>query len=207
MLCLLAACVFAAAQGHGSNKGFRFAGSDGGSLVQLALRPDVQKELALTEEQKAKLDDLESRMQAQVKADLEAMEKSGESDPDKMRSTIGATGDKFAGELPNVLSADQNKRLLGLMLQRAGYGAVLRKDIQEALGVTDEQRTAFAAANKALLASFDDMRTMKMSMEEMRKMSQDKVNERNAAIEKALTVEQRTKFEAMKGAPFEFEKN
>jgi hypothetical protein len=194
------------AQGHGNSMHFRFAGADGGSMVQLALRPDVMKELAITSDENTKLLDLEKRMQDAVTANLDSFSKSGETDPNKMRDAIGATGDKFAMELPSILTADQAKRLRELLIQKNGYGALNRKDLQEELALTDDEKAKLSAANGDMLKAFDGMRTSStMDPKMMRKAVQEAIDARNKAIESALTDDQRSKFEAMKGTPFTFD--
>ena len=198
ILAALATAALSAAQGHGQPHRFRFAGSDGGSLVQLALRPEVQTELALTLEEKSKLSALEAGMQAEVTADFVAMQKSKTTDPNKMRGTVSNTGDKFAKALPGILTKPQNTRLHQLMLQKAGYGAVLRDDVKAQLHVTAAQKTKIAKAEADLLAGFDKIRAGgkadPMAM----------VAARDKAVQKALTPAQQKRFEAMKGKPFKF---
>ncbi len=197
---LVTAAAFATAQGHGTAHRFRFAGSDGGSLVQLAERPEVQTELGLTNEEKAKLSALENGMQAQVTANFEAMQKSKTTDPNKMRGTISATGDKFARALPGILTKPQYKRLQELMLQKAGYGAVLRDDVKAQLHVTAAQKTKIAKAESDLLAGFDKIRANGMGKANPMAM----VAARDKAVQNALTPAQQKQFEAMKGKPFKF---
>jgi len=202
---LLLTAAFASAQGHGGPH-FRFAGSDGGSMVQLALRADVQKDMGVSGDQKSKLVELEQRMQDAVAANLQEFEKNKESDPNKMRDAIGATGDKFAAELPTVLTADQAKRLKQILIQKAGYGYVQRKEVQDELGLSDDQRAKIATAQADLLKAFDGFRTSStMDPKMMRKASQEAIEARNQAIADALTADQRAKFEEMKGAPFTFD--
>src|SRR5690349_13446741 len=107
--------AFSAAQGHGGMH-FRFAGSDGGTLVQLAQRDDVQKELAVTDEQKTKLADVEDRMEKDIESNFADMESKHVEDPNVMRHTISDVGEKFAKELPSVLSEGQAKRLMELLI-------------------------------------------------------------------------------------------
>ncbi|MEA2552697.1 MAG: hypothetical protein QOJ65_873 [Fimbriimonadaceae bacterium] len=197
----------AIAQGHGGPRKFRFAGADGGSMVQLALRPDVQKEIAATDEEKAKLADLEERMQAQVQADFEAMAKANESDPNKMRGKIGATGDTFAEELPKILTVPQTQRLHELLIQKVGDSALLRKDVQQELGLTDAQLAQVADAEAGLLKAFDGMLNAEkpLTRDEMRAVSAKAMADRNEKLQKMLTDKQKADFKAMAGKPFTFE--
>ena len=192
--------------GHGTAMHFRFAGSDGGSMVQLAMRPDVQKELALTPDEETKIADLNDRMLTQVTSDFQKMQSDGVQDPNKMRDTISGTGNKFATELPTILTADQNKRLFELLLQRSGYSALERADVQTALGFTDDQKAKVDAAQKALLSAFDDLRTKNFnSREELQAAAKSAMDTHTDALKAILTPDQATKFDAMKGKPFTFE--
>ena len=199
---LISAFVIAAAtsvaQGHGPARHFRFAGSDGGSMVQLALKPEVQTELGLSATQKSKLSALEAAMQAEVSADFAAMQKSKVSDPNKMRGTVSATGDKFARALPTILNSAQNKRLHQLVIQKAGYGAVLRDDVKNELHLTAAQRAKVAKAEADLLAGFDKIRSGAKADPMAMVAARDK------AVGDALTRAQKKQFEAMKGKPFKF---
>ena len=203
----LALAALSVAQGHGGQH-FRFAGSDGGTLVQLAQRPDVQKELAVTDAEKSKLADLETRMEDAVSKDFETLMSSNEQDPNKMRTTISSTGDMFANELPNILTADQYKRLMELLIQRAGYSALERKDVQDALGFTGDQKTKVNDAQTALLKAFDSLQANDQGdVVKMKADAKAAMQTHSDALKNILTPDQATKFEAMKGKTFTFDED
>lgn len=199
LIAMAAGAALSFAQGHGPAHHFRFAGSDGGSMVQLALQPDVQTELKVTADQKTKLAALENAMQTEVSADFAAMQKNKVADPNKQRGTISATGDKFAKSLPSILNKDQYSRLRQILLQKAGYGAVLRPDVQEDLGLTKAQKAGVAKAEADLLAGFDKFAKGDRSGDPMAM-----VRARDKAVGDVLTAKQKAKFDAMQGKPFKF---
>lgn len=190
---------------------FRFFGADGGSLVQLSIRNDVQKELKVSDEQKTKIADLDHRMQSQIIDKMTEMSKDDKLTPNEMRGGISAIGEKFAVELADVLTADQKKRLLEVLLQQVGYLAVQREDIQDKLGLSEPQRSQVKQAQHDATARLDKIRERmmkeEMSPEERKKISDANIEAHKAAIAAALTDEQRAKFKEMQGAPFEFEKD
>ena len=185
--------------GQGHTKGhFQFQGSDGGSLVQLAQRPEVQKELKVTASQKAKLTDLENRLEDAVMSDFKK-----DLPTDKMRTTVMNTGNGFADELPKILTPAQNKRLLGLLIQKANYSALERDDVQKDLGFSKAQKGKVDAAQADLLKSFDAVQTQKNKNAAML-MVRSAMARHAAALKAIMTKSQEKKFEAMKGKPFTF---
>jgi hypothetical protein len=202
---LLTAAAFSVAQGHGGMH-FRFQGSDGGTMVQLAQRPDVQKELGATPDETTKLADLETRMETAVGAGMTDLTKGDNPDPNTIRNGIQAIGDKFALELPTILTADQDKRLRELLIQRAGFSAAQRKDVQDELGLTDDQRAKIKGATADMLKTFDGLRG-EVDAKKIQDEAKAAIDTRNKAIEDAMTPDQRTKFEAMKGKPFTFDED
>jgi hypothetical protein len=198
----LATAALSLAQGHGGSR-FMFGATDGGSMVQLLLRDDVLKELAVTDDQKSKINALESRLDAQVVADFEKLQKDNVGDPDTMRGAISSTGDKFAKELPDILTADQFKRLRQLLIQKTGYSTLGRKDIQEELGFSDEQRQKVKDAQRALLDAFDGL--MGEPAEKRMSIVKDAREAHQKTLKEILTADQFAKFDEMKGKPFIFE--
>ena len=193
----IAAAAIAVAQGHTSGH-FRFQGSDGGSLVQLAQRDDVQKELKVNGAQKTKLADLENKLEAAVQTDMQHM-----SSVDNMRNTVMNTGNDYAKKLPSILDATQNKRLLQLLIQQAGYSSLERSDVQKDLGFSKAQSAKVDTAQTTLLKSFDAVQKQNNKKAAML-MVQSAMMKHTADLKAVLTKSQASKFEAMKGKPFAF---
>ena len=183
----------------GGRGGFQgFGGRGGGdSLVELALRDDVGKALEIVGPQK---DDIE-KIRESVRESMGDMREKLQGVPRedmfaKMRELIAEANEKGEKELADVLLPHQMSRLKQLQFQRRSQGgasrALGREDIREELGLTDAQMGDIQeAAEKAQ----EELR------EEMAKLRA----EAEKKILAVLTPEQRKKWEAMAGDPFEFE--
>lgn len=191
------------AQGHGGPRRFMFGATDGGSLVQLLLRKDVLKELAISADQVAKINDLESRLDKQVQADFQKLSDDKVEDADTMRGTISKTGESFAKELPDILTKEQATRLRQILIQKTGYSTLGRKDIQEELGFSDEQKQKVKDAQRALLNSFDAL--MEQPEEKRGEIVKAAREKHQQDLKSILSSEQSAKFDEMKGKPFTFE--
>jgi hypothetical protein len=189
--------AMAPAQRQAKTVRYRFGGADGGGMFQLALRPDVQNELKITQVQHRELAAVDKKMQSKVADILTAKH------PTNIGTAIAATGESFAAQLPTILKPAQYTRLRGLLLQKASFTALMRKDVQTDLAFTKEQRLKVVAAQAALAAKFKTIQKLK-DRKAMRPQIIAAVNAHNEALQAILTTEQAAKFETMKGKPFKF---
>jgi Spy/CpxP family protein refolding chaperone len=171
------------------------AGGPGGprgmSMGQLLMADEVQKALKLTDEQKTK-----------IKAVFEDMRKSfadrgGPESFQKLRETT-------AKKINDVLDDGQRKRLMGILIQVQGAGAVNDPAVAKELNITDEQKKKLEEARP----SFRPMReggeaggqnAARGSREEMQAKMEKAREQSNKMIMDILTPEQQKKLESLKG--------
>ena len=168
----------------------------GFSPATIAALDEVQGELKLTDEQKTEIetinDDTRSAMRELFNSgdgpNFEAFE--------KLNQEATAKVDK-------VLDAGQVKRLQEITLQVNGASALNDSAVREQLHFTDEQTSKYEEARNANRDAMQELQDLsreerQAKRDELRKVADDRL----LAI---LTPEQKTEFEAMKGAPLEID--
>lgn len=218
---------------EGGRGGFRggFGGGFGGGggprlTVFSALRAEpVQKELAITEEQKTKLMALGDEVQTAMRELGGGFGRPGEGERpslEEMQKRMAETREKteklIAEKKPAlmaILSADQATRLEQIVLQAKGGEALNDKDLQAKLMMTDEQKEKLASITKEFgdkeRESFAGMRreggegrgnfdpeAMRAAMEKRAAIGK----ERDAALVAVLTPAQAEQFDMLKGKEF-----
>jgi hypothetical protein len=151
-------------------------GRGGGGLLGLLQRQDVQKELGMEEEDVAKIPE----------AVMDALKK--------------------------ILKPDQLKRLEQLDLQRRGNRAFADQKVQQALKFTDDQKEQVktiledsAKQMQELFAGFRRGGGGGGDFQERMKKVQELNKETTKKIDEVLTTDQKKKWKAMLGKPFQFE--
>ncbi len=186
----------------------------GGGLMMLGI-PEVQKELKMTPDQieqvKTKGPDVQKAVRGifEEAGGFQALRDMSEEDRGKLMAKVQELQTKAVA---SVLNTDQSKRFHQLELQQAGAQALSRKDVAEALKITDEQKEKLAAVQKengeAMRQIFqsggnpmdmteDERAAMMKKMQALRKSSSDK----SFAV---LTPEQAKSWKEMIGEPFKF---
>jgi Spy/CpxP family protein refolding chaperone len=205
-LVVIALAVFAAtAFAQRGQGGMMRMGGMQNSGVFLLVRPDVQRDLDLTADQKAKLETIQQEATAQIRAMFEGM-RDGGGGFDTMRETM----EKFQAEVTKkahaVLTDPQKKRVKEIEVQLQGNRAILNPDIQKDLGLTDEQKSKIKslqsnleAANQALM---QDMRDGALDMQGARERMENNNKVLDTELGKVLTAEQSAKLKEMAGKPF-----
>ncbi len=102
------------------------------SMARLATVEKVQEVLKLTDEQKTKIEKLNSDFFKEMREAFDG----DRPDPGKLRQLRDGQVDK----LKEVLDADQQKRLTGVFVQLMGAGAVMDPAVGKEIGLTDEQK-------------------------------------------------------------------
>ncbi len=102
------------------------------SMARLATIEKVQEVLKLTDEQKTKIEKINSDFFKEMREAFDG----DRPDPEKMRKLRDGQTDK----LKDVLDADQQKRLTGVFVQLMGAGAVMDPAVGKEIGLTDEQK-------------------------------------------------------------------
>lgn len=211
---LFALLVGAYAQGGGGG-GRGFGGQRGGMFgfggnnlgLGLLMRADVQRDLALTADQKAQLQAISQAAQDQRRAMFEEMRNSGGGGNfEEMRATMEKMNAETDKKALAVLTDAQRKRAKEISVQLSGNRAILNPDIQKDLGMTQEQidrakklQENFQAAMQALM---QDMRDGALSREELQSKMEANNKVLDTELGKILTPAQADKLKAMGGAPF-----
>jgi len=193
-----------------------FMGGMGQSKVFLAFNQQVQTELKLDQATKDKLTELQKTLQGTPpnRGDTKSMtpedrKKASEKRMEDQKKAAAEAEKK----LPSILSADQLKRLNGIYIQRSGIQALKDEAIATELKLTAEQKTKIA---DALKASQDEVQKLmptggkkggaKTDYAEIRTKSEQIRKDTETKVLAILTAEQKTQFEAMKGAEFKMER-
>ena len=167
--------------------------------AQLLTMDAVQKDLNLTDEQKANVKQInETVTTGRKKLFAEVTKESGE-----RGAKIAELNKKAAADIATLLDETQRKRLQEIVLQVNGAAEITKKEIREALQLTAEQdaklkevRRANLKARQEALANFEGDRMAKMV--ELQKAADEKL----LAV---LTPEQRKKFAELQGKKIELE--
>jgi Spy/CpxP family protein refolding chaperone len=168
-------------------------GGPGGppSMAGLARIEKVQEELKLTDEQKKKID----KINAESRKEMREASSGDKPDPEKMRKIRDGATDK----LKDVLDADQQKRLMGILIQLMGAGSVMDPAVGKEIGLTDEQKEKLHEA----------MGPPPERREGREGGGRAAFQERRAKMEKevkaVLTAEQQKKLESLKGEKVEID--
>lgn len=192
--------------------GFGGFGGFGGDKVSLAGNSQVQSELKVSDEQKKKIEEVTSAYREESRKlfsgfqDLsreERTKKFEENRPAREKLTADAEA-----KIDGILAADQKERLDEISVRLAGTSALRQDKVATKLGLTDDQKTKI----KGILDDQDkkrrelfqpaagggrpDFAGMREKMDTLRKETTDQVNA-------VLTSEQKTKWDTLKGEPFE----
>lgn len=192
--------------GGGRGGGGRFGGGmmmgRGGGGLQLLTMKEVQTELKMTQDQ---IDKATAKQQEMMQQMRDARQNGGTPpDPAEMQKTQEKA-------VADILNADQLKRFKQLQLQREGVQAFNRKEVAEALKLTDDQKTKI----KDIQKKEADDRTAAMQGVDFRNMTPEdrqKLMDKNMEMQKAsndqilavLTDDQKKTWKDMQGEPFKF---
>jgi hypothetical protein len=175
--------------------------------VLLIARPDVQKEIALSDEQLSKLGDV--RKGAVVKFMGASSANTGQMDVTTFMEQVRKMRADVSKQVFDLLKPDQGKRLKELSVQRAGINAIFLPDTQQDLGLNDIQRAGLTKLQKGLQTANSAIDTKKASGE----LSEDEAKLAHAKndnilqqeVAKILKPAQRTKLKGLAGKPFTFD--
>jgi Spy/CpxP family protein refolding chaperone len=192
---LIASPALAQRQRGSQPRGERPPSSRSSSLFLLS-QESVQKELQLSDDQVAKVKDLEQKQREAFRGlrDLSREERQKKTE-EQAKATRKAVSD--------VLKAEQQKRLEQISLQLAGARALSRSEVADTLKLTSEQKDKIktiqeeARKERAGLRGNNNEDARKKSAE-IRKSSDEKVMN-------VLTTEQKSKLKELSGEPFKGE--
>ncbi len=212
-LMVLVAISMAQGQGGGGGRqggGQRMGGRGGGmgSPASLINRADVQKDLAITDDQKTKLKDLQAKQMEEMQAQRQAGGGGGGGgfDREAMMKAMKERQEKNEKAVNEILTPEQQKRLKEIYVQLAGGSAILNEGIQKDLELTDDQKTKIKDLQTKQQEANAELRTKMQNQEIDRQQMQDIQKKNNDALKeeliKVLTADQAAKFKAMAGKEF-----
>jgi len=192
----VAAAVAVAVQPAWAQRGRGMGRMRGFSPATIATLDEVQAELKLSDDQKTEIatinDDLRSDMR-------DLFSDGGPPDMDELQKL----NQEATAKVDKALDAAQVKRLQEITIQVNGASALNDPAVREQLHFTDEQTTKYEEARDANRDAMQGMGDLsreerQAKFEELRKTADDRL----LAV---LTPEQKTEFDAMKGAPLEID--
>ncbi len=182
-----------------------FRGVMGRPDSMLAAVPEVQEELKLSDEQKAKVEALAGRDIAELQglrdelADVPAEELQA-----RVLQRNAEIREKSRANLAEVLEPEQRKRLDQIDLQVRGYQAFTTSDrVREALEFTDEQQARLREVGDNTEAKVREISQnaggdIWAAIADMRKAREDAMNQ----VKEMLTEDQSARWKEMTGEPF-----
>ena len=219
---LLLAPALSFAQAPGGGRGGRggfggFGGGfGGGGVAGLLQMAEVQKEVSLTDEQKAELTKLNEAARPAAGAagfDREAFAKLTEEERTKQRDEMRKAGEermkKSEEAIKTLLKPEQWTRLNELRAQRDGMRAWSRAEVQKELGLTEEQIAKIKTLNEGQgQGGFGGGRPNPDQSEEEARKAREERDAKRATYEKdmaaVLTADQTAAWAKLQGAKFEF---
>lgn len=214
---LVTMTVLAQAQGRGGA-----GGRGGASMTGLLSRTDVRSELKVTDDQKAKLDELMpqrgNRQNAGAGGQGTGQAGAGQQGGRGQGQGQGQNFDPAAAAqraaerekaVLAILNEGQIKRLKELYVQRVGYRALSREDMQKSLGLPAEKvakiKDLMDKQRQANTELMQKVRNQEMDRQEAQEIIQKNDKSLNDEIEKVLSSDEIAKFKAMRGAEFAFD--
>jgi hypothetical protein len=204
---LITAAAFAAAQGR--MMGMSMQTPD----AFLVMNPDVQKDLKLTDKQKADV----TKMMDEWRQNMPGRPGGGGGgggqrtggaggaafDPASFQAMMKEANDKIMG----ILDANQKERLFQIAVQTAGGRALFREDVQQKLTMKAAQKKQLndlqQKMQEATMELFQSMRDQAITREEMQTSMANNNRILGEEAVKVLDAGQKEAFEKMKGPKFE----
>jgi len=184
-------------------------GGNNGNLNTLNLEA-VQKELEITDEQKEKLkklgEDVAKEMRDQFSGFRDLSREDREKKMEELQAKLKTRGEEIQKEVDAVLTPAQRVRLKQVAIQIQGTRALDSKEVQEALGITDEQKEKITKIREESRAGMRDLFQPGGNREEAQKKMEEARKATEEKLTAVLTDAQKTKYEQMKGKKFEFDR-
>lgn len=190
--------------GPGGQRGPGMFMMGGGMMgyTQLLRIEKVQKEIELTDDQKAELQKIEEQSRARMRELFQG----GGQDREAARQRFEQARQETEKAIEGVLLPNQVKRLKEIRLQVVGIAGVLMdQGVRKELGVTEEQAQKIREAVQKVM---EDMRGQRQqgerpSAEQMQQRMQEMRTKMAEAVMAQLTEEQKNKWNQMIGEKFE----
>lgn len=204
------------AMAQGRRGGFGGPGRGGfGGPTSLLRIPEVQKELKIEDPQLDLIRQVQQEQGEKMRAMFQGSEGLSREERQKQfearRPQMEQLTQETEKKIGEILDKKQMARLKQLSIQRDGTRALGRKDVQDELKLTADQRSkveaAFEAQGEAMRAAFQgvdfanmtdtDRQAIRAKMEQLR-------TQNDAKIMGILTDPQKKQYQTMQGAPFKF---
>ncbi|MGQ9503436.1 MAG: hypothetical protein ACUVQG_01370 [Thermogutta sp.] len=192
--------------GPGGQRGLgMFMMGPGGGLVgysQLLRNEKVQKEIELTDDQKAELQKIEEQSRERMRQVFQG----GQQDREAARQRFEQARAETQKAIEGVLLPNQVKRLKEIRLQVAGISAaIMDADVRKELGVSEEQVQKIREATQKVMEELRSQRQEgeRPSPEQMQQRMQQFRQKVTEAVMAQLTEEQKKKWNEMIGEKFE----
>jgi hypothetical protein len=204
-------------------------GMQRGGGLRLITRPDVQKELAVTEAQKTAIAELfPSRRGGGAPGAPRGGDAGptpppggGQGDPAAGPRGGGQRGDRDPAQM-QAQQAEQEKKLKAILdekqwvrfnqlrLQQEGANALLREDVAKQVGLSQDQQNSLREIQRGAMESMREAmmaarESGDMDREQMQAMFEKSRKETEAKMLGVLTEPQKLKWTEMQGKPFKFE--
>jgi hypothetical protein len=198
------------AQEKGRGQGRRGRGPE--DAVSLAANEQVQKELAVTDEQRAEIVKIAAAHRNEMSDLSSGQEGLSREERAKKRAEQTPQRDeiskKYEAKLAEALKEDQFKRLKEITIQHLGARALLRADVATELKLADDQKQKIQqivdSQSDRMRKLFADAGAGGNREEAMKKFAEMR-KEIEAEAVAVLNDEQKKQFESMKGEKFELQ--
>ena len=128
-------------QGRGPGFGGPMMGGPGVQHnAQLVNRPDVGRDLKITDDQREQIRDAMDRFREKMQEDMTPPEEGERPDPQQMRARMEKMQSEMDKIINGILITSQKVRLKEIKVQLAGYSAVTDKEIQAEISFTSDQK-------------------------------------------------------------------
>ena len=192
-------------------------GGQGMGLMLLA-NAQVQKELELVDDQKAKIKELSDKLQADMREAFSGMRDLSAEERQKKMEELRKKGEEritsLQKDVDKILLPHQQKRLKQIRFQTLGDRALSDAEIIKELGITDEQKSKIEAiakesreANQKLFEGIRDVpqAERQAKMAELREKTDKARKEAQDKTLGILTDAQKAKLKELKGAEFKID--
>jgi len=204
---LVAALSFGQGQGRGQGRMGRGFGNNNASLTRLLQRSDVQADLALTDDEKVKVQALRPARGNRPGGGGAggAGGGGGQRTPPTPEEMAARQADERKS-VSEILTPDQLKRLDEIRIQVSGDRAILLAEVQTALGITADQKTKIQDLNEkyreATQSLMSKMRSGEITREEIGPKFNANTKVLGDELRKLLSPAQADKLKELGGKPF-----
>ena len=206
----LAVATAGAQQQKGRGFGGGFGGGQQGGLTNIAANEAVQKELGVSGDVTSKLtalrDDYRAAQQKEYQTagiDPQNFQNLTPEQRQKMTAIGAKLNDEFTGKIKELVSADQLKRLKQIQIQVQGSAALTNPDVATELKISDDQRKQLIELGTEFGRKQRELFTGGGSFQENAGKMRELATERDNKALALLNAEQKEKFTALKGSPFD----